>query len=623
MAGTNLVSNQRLQELIKAARERAAASSNQAATPASNASLFDNNADVAASNASNASNAEAVHAIMQQQLPEIPQASNTASQGFSWNAEQLQAIELIEAGRSCCIVGSAGTGKTTLNKESIRRLVQSSRMPILQAADATKVLNAGEPGIVCVSFTRSAVANIAKALNRAVTCSTIHALLEFEPVTYAEWDDEQQRDVSKRIFEPQRNRNNPLPANLRTIIVEESGIVNIRLFNQLLDALPNAEEVQFIFLGDLFQLDPPYDPAILGYALDCLLVVELTRVCRQALESPILSFAIDIKEGKQWGRQHFDSLCKQTDHGKLTVKPWKHKIDSFKATNEAAKFIKKEYEAGNWHPDNSCIITPFGAALNSKDKDAVFGSYNLNRLIADFLGRARGAVVHEVIAGFSKHYFAEGDDIIYEKTKGKITKIEKNKEYLGKQSPQAASLHLDRFGHNSNAAMDAIEAIHASEEDVEAEMDRLLAAASADNSEALRTASHVVTVVLENGCELELKSAGAFSPQKFDFSYAMTCYKAQGSEWDNVYVFTHKSHSVGLCNEFFYTACTRARKELTLICEGDHLMQACSKQSIPGRNWKEKMQHFTLAKKREALMPFSSLLRFLGFNKQQLQTLMN
>ena len=344
-------------------------------------------------------------------------------------------------------------------------------------------------------------------------------------------------------------------------------------------------------------------------------MVELTRVYRQALESPILAFAIDIKDGKTWGRQHFESLCKETESGKLVVKPWKHKIDSFKATNEAAKFIRKEYAAGNWHPERSCIITPFGAALNSKDKDAVFGSFNLNKLIADFLGRERGAIIHEIIAGFSKHYFAEGDDIIFEKTKGKITAIKKNAAYLGKQSPQPASQNLDRFGHNTNAAMDSLQELQESEQSIEQEMDRLLAAASADNQEALKNASHVVTIKLENGDEIELSTAGSFSPQKLDFSYAQTCYKAQGSEWDSVYVFTHKSHAVGLSNEFFYTACTRARKSLVLICEPDHLQLTVTKQSIPGKDWKEKMQHFRMSKKQQSLQPFRSLLSFLQSSK--------
>lgn len=559
-----------------------------------------------------------------EETPEICEAASAPiinSHGFTWNAEQLAAIKLIAAGESCCIVGSAGTGKTTLNKESIRQLQQQPRIGVFTSSDATDVLLAGTACMVVCSFTNSAVANIAKHIENAANCCTIHKLIEFKPVFYEEWSDEKQAMVNKRVFEPARNKHNPLPSSLRTIIIEESGVVNIRLFNQLLDALPNPANVQFIFLGDLFQLDPPYDPAILGYALDCIPVVELVQVYRQALESPVLKFAIDIKEGKTWGGQHLAALCVDSGtHGKLTVKPWKHKIDSFKATIEAAKFIKKEWLAGNYNPDNSSIIIPFGAAANSKEKKDVFGSLNLNLLIADFLGASRQALVYEIIAGYSKHYYAVGDSIIYRKIRGKITEINHNGDYLGKLTPQMASKHLNRFGHVTHHGAASMEDELASSENAMNDIDRLLAAALADHKEATRNASHVLTLELDDGRIIVCSSSGEFDSQVLDFSYAQTCYKAQGGEWDNVYVFTHKSHAVGLSNEFFYTAVTRAKKQLTLICEPDHLLTACSRQAIPGRNWREKLSYFQQQKKRDSLIPFTRLLSWLGGNKAKLES---
>lgn len=55
-------------------------------------------------------------------------------------------------------------------------------------------------------------------------------------------------------------------------------------------------------------------------------------------------------------------------------------------------------------------------------------------------------------------------------------------------------------------------------------------------------------------------------PLEFDYAYAITCHKSQGSEWDKVLVFEehfpwdkeeHKKH--------LYTSCTRAAKKLVLI----------------------------------------------------------
>jgi len=53
--------------------------------------------------------------------------------------------------------------------------------------------------------------------------------------------------------------------------------------------------------------------------------------------------------------------------------------------------------------------------------------------------------------------------------------------------------------------------------------------------------------------------------QKFDFGYALTCHKAQGSEWDTVtvidesYIFKENSH------KWLYTALTRAQNKLIII----------------------------------------------------------
>ena len=62
---------------------------------------------------------------------------------------------------------------------------------------------------------------------------------------------------------------------------------------------------------------------------------------------------------------------------------------------------------------------------------------------------------------------------------------------------------------------------------------------------------------------------GELRPREFDFAYALTCWKAQGSEWPNVLVieerfpFDKLEHARGL-----YTACTRASEKLVLVLKG-------------------------------------------------------
>jgi len=59
---------------------------------------------------------------------------------------------------------------------------------------------------------------------------------------------------------------------------------------------------------------------------------------------------------------------------------------------------------------------------------------------------------------------------------------------------------------------------------------------------------------------------GEIVPREFAYGYAITCHKAQGSEWDKVLVleenfpFDKKEHS-----RWLYTACTRASEKLVLV----------------------------------------------------------
>ena len=55
-------------------------------------------------------------------------------------------------------------------------------------------------------------------------------------------------------------------------------------------------------------------------------------------------------------------------------------------------------------------------------------------------------------------------------------------------------------------------------------------------------------------------------PKEFAYAYAVTCHKAQGSEWDKVLVleerfpFDEEEHA-----RWLYTACTRAANKLVLV----------------------------------------------------------
>ena len=75
-------------------------------------------------------------------------------------------------------------------------------------------------------------------------------------------------------------------------------------------------------------------------------------------------------------------------------------------------------------------------------------------------------------------------------------------------------------------------------------------------------------------------------------AYALTVHKSQGSEWRKVFFILHQSHNTMIQRELMYTACTRAREELYVICEPDSFEKGITGQRIRGNTLTEKAQFF-------------------------------
>lgn len=68
-----------------------------------------------------------------------------------------------------------------------------------------------------------------------------------------------------------------------------------------------------------------------------------------------------------------------------------------------------------------------------------------------------------------------------------------------------------------------------------------------------------------NGTERELNWKVAKKYQPFDFAYAITCHKAQGSQWDDVMVFDESAAFQDTRSNWLYTAVTRAAVNVTVV----------------------------------------------------------
>jgi superfamily I DNA/RNA helicase len=245
--------------------------------------------------------------------------------------------------------------------------------------------------------------------------------------------------------------------------------------------------------------------------------------------------------------------------------------------------LANSIKSGAYNPEEDMILCPFNKS---------FGTIELNTGIADYLAKARGAIVHEVIARYQRTYWAVGDRVLVDRHEAVITKIDKTIGYGGKL-PVDASLTLDRWG-NDPANIDAKPATMSADEILN-ELDRL--GGADDGEEAKNLASHNITVYITDlDVTKILSSAGEINNMLF--GYCLTVHKSQGSEWPNVFVFLHDSHATMLSRELLYTAVTRAKQNLYIICEGDNagkrnsIMRAADRPIIPGTTLPEKIAYF-------------------------------
>lgn len=174
--------------------------------------------------------------------------------------EQLTALDDILSHRVAVITGGPGTGKTTLVR-SVTAIFQTLGRKTLLAAPTGRA---------------------ARRLSEVTgeEASTIHKMLQY--------------NIRTGGFD--KNRSEPLDTDV--LIVDEASMVDLPLMYHLLNAVPFQARV--IFVGDIFQL-PSVGPGMVLSDLiqsERFMTFELTKIFRQAQESPIILNSHRVRYGK-------------------------------------------------------------------------------------------------------------------------------------------------------------------------------------------------------------------------------------------------------------------------------------------------------------------------------------
>lgn len=516
-------------------------------------------------------------------------------EGIVYNEAQARFIEIATAGKCVALTGAAGTGKTTATKGALIGMMQSGRIPQLSILGHKRLIS-GSAGLACVSFTNKAVENMRKVMPKDLqsNCMTIHKLLEYEPEFVEVWDSVKGEYKSSMRFTPAWNESHKLPPSLQTLIIDEATMVPVALWNRLIEALTITENTQIILIGDIEQLPPVFGRSIFLHAMSAgIEKVQLTEVYRQALESPIISLAHKILSGQQIPKPKLEELNidrRDEGLGRVFVRPWKKALAGDIAMHLMGKVLPELIDKGEYTPSEDAILCPYNKA---------FGTIELNNIVATHLAHSErhnpdNLPVHEVISGVYKRYFRVGDKVLFNKTEHIITDIKPSTGYFGKPY-QPASTKLDYWGvlHGSLSASELAAALKDEESGHTDAVDALLSSMAGEDSDAgtVNKSSHEITVYSKDmDCSIVLKTAGDLA--NLDLGYALTVHKSQGSEYRRVLFITHDTNSSMFFRELLYTAVTRAREELYVICPASLFLKGVNTQRVPGKNLEQKLLNF-------------------------------
>ena len=386
---------------------------------------------------------------------------------IEFDAKQRKAIEIAVNKGSLILTGGPGTGKTTTVK-GIITLMQNRGLDVALAAPTGRA---------------------AKRMTELTGCEakTVHRLLEVE---YKDGSDEP-------VFV--HNHKNPLDVD--AVIVDELSMVDIFLFDALLDALPLR--ARLIMVGDKDQLPPVGAGNVLSDMIKSGLipVVELDKIFRQAMQSLIVTNAHRVVKGE---------MPVTTDNGVDSDFFMMHETVPIPACRKIVDLVTRRLPAAySMDPVSDLqVLCP--------SKIGETGSQNINIMLQKQLNPPKRGKNEIVSRGY---ILREGDKVMQIKNNYDIPWFKSDDNGMGVFNGDIGILtRIDRAADIINVKFDDREAMYS----------------------------------VENVGELEL-------------AYAMTVHKSQGSEFDGVIIPVVATPQKLAYRNLFYTAVTRAKKLIVLV----------------------------------------------------------
>lgn len=387
--------------------------------------------------------------------------------GIAFDEKQRQAIEIAVNRGMLILTGGPGTGKTT----TVRGILALMKNRGLNVALAAPTGRAAKRMTEITGF----------------EAKTIHRLLEVE---YRDGTDE-----PSFVY----NRKNKLDVD--AVIVDELSMVDIRLFDSLLEAIPL--HARLIMVGDKDQLPPVGAGNVLKDLTESgmIPVVQLDKIFRQAMESLIVMNAHRVVKGEMPDLSRTDSA---SDFFLLKEN------SVYNAAGKTVDLVTRRLPAGyGYNP-----LTDIQVLCPSRKGET--GTENLNYLLQQKLNPAEKGKAELKHNGF---VLREGDKVMQIKNNYDVPWFRANDNGMGVFNGDIGILtRIDKSSDILNVKFDDREAMYS----------------------------------IESAKELEL-------------AYAMTVHKSQGSEFEAVVMPVLATPPKLAYRNLFYTALTRAKNLLVLI----------------------------------------------------------
>ena len=395
-------------------------------------------------------------------------------QGFEFNKEQLEAIKLSNTTNVIAVTGYGGTGKSSTARGMCK---------LLKGASVTGCALAGKAALRITETT-------------GLDASTIHKALgwRFGSFTF--------------------NKDNQLDSDV--VLIDESTMINGKLFYALLQAIPTGSKV--IMLGDIHQITPIGSCQVFSDILNTNVIksVQLVDIHRQAKSSGIVPTSIQISQQKQL----FDSKYRGTYvTGELNDMEITITDKGTILSNVVCDLFKREY-------DKYKNILDVQVCCLMKNRGDVC-CYNLNNKIQEIYN--------------PKNSFNKDEEEIEVKVS---TNIKDNKVY---------KLRIGDKVINTKNNYNVVDTD---------DKPCVIYNGSIGIIKDIRMGGKKCIVNFEGIGEVVLykKDIGAL-----ELAYAITIHKSQGSEYPSVITVIDDSSYIMNNSEVLYTGITRAKKHCTLL----------------------------------------------------------